>query len=70
MRVIAYQFIYLFIISFMEETEELRVNRILTTILNDSNRRIYAIIKENPMTKKELGQRTKYPANLLDKILK
>jgi hypothetical protein len=54
----------------MEETEESRVNRILTTILNDSNRRIYAMIKESPMTKKELGQRTKYPSSLLDKLLK
>jgi hypothetical protein len=52
------------------ESEEARVQRILTTILADSDRRIYSIIKENPSTKKDLIYRTKFPANLLDRILK
>lgn len=54
----------------MEESDEARVNRILTTILMDSHRRIFAMVKESPSTKKDLGYRTKYPSNLLDKLLK
>lgn len=42
----------------------------MRTILSDSDRKIYAMIKEYPSTKKDLGQRTKFPSNLLDKILK
>jgi DNA-binding IscR family transcriptional regulator len=43
------------------------VARILP-MLTDNDRKIYNMVKDRPMTKKELADRSKFPPNLIDKI--
>ena len=50
------------------QSSEQRINRIINTILTENDRKVFAIIRDHPSTKKDLTNRTKFPSNIIDKI--